>query len=109
MGLYIKEIGKPKCCHECVCHTNFTQDADGYGEYCDYCRVLKRRFNRSKLDIDPFKERLADCPLIEVKTPHGRLIDVEEMIQNHYIYHGRNFMMFGEMNKAPTVIEAEVE
>lgn len=28
---------------------------------------------------DEYKERLEDCPLIEIKTPHGRLGDLDEL------------------------------
>lgn len=84
MGTYIKGMKTPKDCNSCF--------LDIYDRQT-YCHNGDKTL----------------CPLIEVKTPHGKLIDVEEMIQNHYIYYGRNFMMFGEMNKAPTVIEAEGE
>lgn len=40
-------------------------------------------------------ERSKDCPLVEVKTPHGKLKDAD------------NIKVFSDLWEAPTVIEAE--
>lgn len=56
-------------------------------------------------DYDRKRIRHPDCPLVEIPTPHGRLIDADEllkhktdheMISTHLIWN------------APTVIEEEV-
>ena len=58
------------------------------------------------MDFDSCKERLHNCPLIDIPTPHGRLIDADA-IQNY------NVETFGQrlliIDTAPTVIEAEGE
>lgn len=52
------------------------------------------------------------CPLVEIPTPHGRLIDADKLLEsfgkaieedNHFV----NF--FSLVDEAPTIIEAEVE
>lgn len=57
-------IDMPNCCHDCFAfRVNW---GDEYIPHYDYCKILQRRFNTRALDIDPFKERLSDCPLIGV-------------------------------------------
>ena len=75
MGVYIKGMKKPKDCNACF--------LDLYDRQA-YCR------NGEK----------ALCPLIEVKTPHGRLID-EDTIPD------RTLRVLLETAKASTVIESE--
>lgn len=75
MGVYIKGMKKPKDCNACF--------LDLYDRQT-YCR------NGEK----------ALCPLIEVKTPHGRLID-EDTIPD------RTLRVLLETAKASTVIESE--
>lgn len=54
MGVYIKDYDAPKSC-----------------EYCDYELAYM-------LQCKYFTERESDgCPLVGVKTPHGRLIDAD--------------------------------
>ena len=49
-----------------------------------------------------FRVKRSDCPLVEVPTPHGRLIDADELllrsVSGTEIYH---------ISAAPTIIEAE--
>lgn len=51
------------------------------------------------------------CPLVEVPTPHGRLIDADELIEEKdWIYFGGGnnaYIKFSDVNYASTVIEAE--
>lgn len=64
MSILIKgDIGLPRDC--CKCPFNC------YG----LCLA-----NHSKLSVDKcVKSRHSDCPLAEVPTPHGRLIDADEI------------------------------
>lgn len=60
MGIFIKGMEMPICCQECR-FRSFRDDDPNlctlmYGEYISYLG------------------RLPECPLIEVPTPHGRLI-----------------------------------
>lgn len=58
--------------------------------------------------------RHKDCPLIEVKTPHGRCIDADDL-KNEWKYDKRDSSyerswvatVRKSINDAPTVIEAE--
>lgn len=62
MGVYIKDIDMPKNCADC-----FLEDAyDG----CN-CRIAQKSANWG------LGERPSWCPLVEVPTPHGRLIDAD--------------------------------
>ena len=60
----IPNMDKPKSCDKCPTHS-FTFGNE-YVLAHDYCGALKKMFNVKKLDIDPFKEILPDCPLIEI-------------------------------------------
>lgn len=66
MGIYIKGMEMPFTCLNC----NFHKCAGGVG---DFCSLTKRRQFR-------FKNRPKDCPLIEVPEPHGRLINVDKVL-----------------------------
>lgn len=82
MGIYIKNMKLPKCCFECPCYHR-RRDV-GYYDY-ELCDASGTIFNDSYSSVtghkdrgNPFEERLANCPLIEV-PPHGRLIDADSM------------------------------
>ena len=66
MSVLIRGMDMPKRCYDCGLYKSLHMDSDGYGDNCDYCGALKRRFNQDKCDINPFKQKLSDCPLIEV-------------------------------------------
>lgn len=53
MGVYIKGIEMPKNCFDC--------------EIFGLCSLKDR--------LEHIKDRNPDCPLVEIPTPHGRLID----------------------------------
>ena len=59
MGVYIKGIDMPKEPWDCTCHNGETGQ----------CKVI----HIGCYDCIP-----KNCPLVEVPTPHGRLIDVEK-------------------------------
>ena len=60
----IPNMEKPTRCADCPMFKSTFSDE--YIPSHDDCRSLKKRFNVKKLDIDPFKEILPDCPLIEI-------------------------------------------
>ena len=103
MGVYIKGMEKPKKCYYCPLY-------DGSDSY-QWCKA-KATFTYEE-----------DCPMVEVKTPHGRLIDADAL--HDEMYH-RAFETDGDTmwqsgcwvryraieqthDNAPTVIEAEGE
>lgn len=88
MDLIIKGMDMPKSCFEC----RF------YQSDMDYCEATGTDY--------PYLEevKLKDCPLVEVPTPHGRLIDADALslwdidVANYPSNYIKN---------APTIIEAE--
>lgn len=67
MGIYIKGMEMPESCTCCDFRT--------FDGIIDECRVL-RKFMRGWEYKNGFP---TDCPLIEVKEPHGRLIDADKL------------------------------
>ncbi len=65
-SVLIKGMEMPQSCAKCMCGQNglwcYTTDRD----FCD-------DFGDVKLD---------DCPLVEVKEPHGRLIDADKLMMS---------------------------
>ena len=59
--------------------------------------------------LSPSKERRKDCPLVEVKIPHGRLIDIDKIMDanTNWELGMTKVPTFEELVIAPTVIEAE--
>lgn len=66
MGVYIKSMEMPKTCKECGIE-------DDYYYFC----------HLSKKDTDEVRitGRRKDCPLTEVKVPHGNLIDGDKLLK----------------------------
>ena len=96
MSLIIKGPIIPLMCEECPCY-----DCDDYS-----CKATGRGVIEYRYDGRP-----DNCPLVEVLTPHGRLIDADKLLEsfgkaieedNHFV----NF--FSLVDEAPTIIEAEV-
>lgn len=92
----------PKNCQDCP--LNYDQMA---------CIVTGTRWwsdTMVLMGFDSEKERLYDCPLIEL-PPHGRLIDADKIeYENLYIDDaGKSYEMVGkdDIDELPTVIEAE--
>ena len=88
-------IAMPKTCEACPCNDDNWR-CGATGEYFDY--------------DDMYERRRADCPLIEIPTPHGRLIDADKL--NTYDLSPVNgFCVMGvteeDIGLADTVIEAE--
>ena len=107
MSVLIKGMEMPKSCGDC----NFY--------YVDYeegtanclatsCYVQPHHYHKDNRD--------PDCPLVEIPTPHGRLIDADRLIK--FIQDGinREHDSFGydgveiltEVQFSQTIIEAEV-
>ena len=101
----------PVSCYECPMAEEMDMQEDWYT-----CNFLKKHFYSWDVTED-MKEyhRPKECPLVEVPTPHGRLIDAD-YLKEHIIAcatNGRplNTMELSELLEAiddvPTVIEAE--
>ena len=94
MSVLIKRMDMPKNCDGCDLST---WEGFPLGDLKLVCQLLGQ--------VDNIKNRDEDCPLVEIPTPHGRLIDADAllehktdhtMISTHLIYN------------APTVIETEL-
>lgn len=109
MSAMIKGIEIPNGCYYCP----ILQSSDG-------CFDFECPFNSYLLwhnAEDVIRYRPDSCPLVEIPTPHGRLIDADELIkklERHRdmcgdieIQHGID-MAIRILNNTPTIIEAEV-
>lgn len=71
MSVLIKNMEMPTNCADCP--LNYDQMA---------CGVTGTRWwsdSMVMMNFDSDKERLPNCPLIEIPTPHGRLGDLDEL------------------------------
>ena len=85
MGVYIKGIDMPKEPWDCPCHNGETGQ----------CKVI----NIGCYDYIP-----KNCPLVEIPTPHGRLIDADDIKTITVACTERGCIKHID---APTVIESE--
>ena len=65
LGVYIKNFNIPECCYQCF-DTGFA-----YAIGCYKWADMKYK--------DRYEGRARGCPLVEVKTPHGDLVDHEAL------------------------------
>ena len=102
MSILINDMEMPECCDKCrFCVNGFTDEAPMYEcgvQSYDNVSVLVE--SRGK----PFDFRPDWCPLIEVPTPHGRLIDADAIQDYNVETFGQRLLI---IDTAPTVIEAE--
>lgn len=100
MGVYIKGMEIPKKCSGCVMRV----DDPDFGMCCGVtgCDIDMVTFCSCKL---------SNCPLVEVKTPHGRLADVSEdaTYDARYDHFDDHHMIVAQqmLDDLPTIIEAE--
>lgn len=103
MAVYIRGMKMPRSCSVC----DFLEYAGG-----DYQPWVACRLTEETLE-DP-NSRGDECPLVEVKEPHGRLIDADAIIQQAQKYEdeGNTFCLdsaeeldFYLDDEAPTIIE----
>ena len=86
MGVYIKGMEMPESCKKCGVVSCGLYDADTWGIY-----------------------RHPDCPLVEVPTPHGRLINADKLERDidKYLNSDDCYHLWTQIQR--TVIEAEDE
>ena len=92
MSILIKGMEMPKTCNDCGLRDSFDcWITDSY---------IEARFSK----------RNEDCPLVEIPTPHGRLIDADKL-NIHDVSPAYGFCVMGvteeDIELAETVIEAE--
>ena len=95
MSVLIKGMEMPALCQECDLYIEGACYAKGYRDY------------RSIMDMS----KPDDCPLIEVPTPHGRLIDADAMCNDLATVDIQYAQMIdwciSVTEAQPTIIEAE--
>lgn len=104
MSLLINGMGMPRCCKECGLLIDEDFSCDSSPHYCAVNQYLRWR------DWSEVPEYiLAGCPLIEIPTPHGRLIDADKLkvAVLEAMCRGIDVSITQLIDKAPTVIEAE--
>lgn len=99
MGIYIKGVNKPKECKYCRFTHIYEHPEAGDYEICQF------------ID-EPIPAGIDNrCPLIEVSTPHGRLIDVDALDTGRDYSIGDEEEMANDLSEAiynaPTIIESE--
>ena len=96
---YIVPREKPNRCTNCIYMDRITYD----------CKLMYGD------DYPDFETQYNNCPLIEIPTPHGRLIDADKLLEKAYwdyneaTHDYNNFKIVStyEIADTPTVIEAE--
>ena len=107
MSILIKGMEMPKACEWCSFISTFTTES-GLGCRCEV----------EKFEFWDYSKRQENCPLVEVPTPHGRLIDVDELFCKIDGIKGWDYGDESDMaisaaealsavDDSPTVIEAE--
>ena len=93
MSVIIRGMKMPKDCHECMIRAD--------------CPVGTQRFIVTG--------RPRGCLLVEISTPHGRLIDIKSVEDGMFATVGNDYQRWWNgalesvIDNAPTVIEAEGE
>ena len=105
-GIYIPGMEMPTSCGDCKAFVCYRQWAGDPGD-C-FCGITKEDAKA--------KEKNADCPLIEVPTPHGRLIDADAMTEKAFEMSFGNriteyglFVLNRGIQEMPTIIPADKE
>ena len=111
MSILIKGIEMPQCCQDCPLNYDQMECAVTGTAWWSDSMVL--------VGFDSEKERLYDCPLIEVPTPHGRLIDADAFVEDLTNSADKVWNLLSpvtqqvirrvcdDIKKYPTIIEAE--
>lgn len=99
MSVIVKGMEMPESCDECkLCSV----DSSMIG----YCYLLDEYSDSEST----YLERQKDCPLIEIPTPHGRLVDADKLFEEINIadeYGADMSDILRLVIDAPTVIKAE--
>ena len=107
MSILIKDMEMPKSCSDCPC---IDLDNDEYE--CAVCGISKKLIPwkwANTQGIDVIYLRPTDCPLVEVPTPHGRLIDADALMKLLVCNENTiNVFWFEDIvNQRPSIIDRE--
>lgn len=113
-GVYIPGMKLPKCCSKCGFYQWHYDSGWGQYEKCSANHVTcNDSYDKNAPRLDPFKEKLSTCPLVEVPD-HGDLIDRDVLmkykasaydIDDHELY----AVGTGTILRMPAVIPADKE
>lgn len=104
MSAIIKGMRMPKSCDSCDLIQFDDEELEAHCPLSPYYRWCGT----------PPDYRPEGCLLVEVPTPHGRLIDADKLVWfiNNHIASGKKWVEFETIkdmiNSLPTIIEAEV-
>ena len=103
MSILITNEEFPQSCWGCPCCS--VQD-NGFAGWNHYCNLLDEFVD----DYHHSRHKL--CPLMEIPTPHGRLIDADKIeyhfeVNENIAMEGCEFVTKGEIGRVPTVVEKE--
>jgi hypothetical protein len=93
MSVLIRGIKMPSKCFDCKLAKLW--------EDCLQCTALE-----GPVFTHDYYKRMENCPLVEVKTPHGRLVDADLATKESMKRTGKRLLA---IDTAPTVLEAEGE
>lgn len=74
MSVIVKGMEMPKNCYDCP----FIRASYADDYYCVAGDGIEEDLKKL------YEHRMADCPLIEIPTPHGRLIDLDKMVDEYW-------------------------
>lgn len=81
MSIIIKGLNMPSKCTRCIAFQLVEKPMPWNGDVIyepsvyPYCVLLEREVTCDSKETD--------CPLVEIKTPHGRIVDLDEWIMNY--------------------------
>ena len=114
MSLLINNMEMPENCLECMFRINYWKRAlTPSGKIFTYGCMLNGK------EINILEKRCKDCPIDEIPTPHGRLIDADrllESIKTNFYEHFGNYdsgqeflfdLICSSIEDSLTIIEAE--
>ena len=77
-------------------------------KHCGYCRFaydgICHALQVTRFDKETKDGKIVGCPLVEIPTPHGRMIDADALLGANAYRTGTGILA---INAAPTIIEAE--
>ena len=103
MSVIIKGMKMPKSCDSCDLIQFDDEELEAHCPLSPYYRWCGT----------PPDYRPEGCPLVEIRTPHGRLIDAEKLAvkiwtEGHFVNGNDCEIAVDFTQSAPTIIEAEV-
>lgn len=97
--ILIKGMEMPKSCEQCKMF-NLVKSIN------DFRCCANDEWHEA--DFDYHNKRHPDCPIVEVLTPHGRLIDADKFLKWLQEFYPNSVAIMSGVKNAKTIIEAEV-